>query len=301
MPTAAHTSLPPIRALLGAAIDYAGLFPPAELPLETVVHQYVGYRDGPDGWALGRLVVPVSRFGELEAVLAALPAPRPLVAISAVFDGRVVDDVDTVTRFSLLQGGSGPRVDAVEVRAADPAAARAVLAALPRRWRRYVEVSLERDPTAVLDVIAEAGAFAKVRPGGTTAAAFPPPELLATFIHEAARRRLAFKATAGLHHPIRGSYRLTYAKDAPVGTMYGYLNLLLASAITWGGGDPIHAREALLETDPAALWINGDAIAWRHGRFPTKVLKELRARFFHGFGSCSFTEPMEEFTLGPSR
>jgi len=287
--------------LLGGAIDYAGLFPPAELPLETVVHRYIQYRDGPEGWALGRLVVPVSRFEELEPVLAALSTPRPLVAISAVVDAGVGDPVGTISRFARRHGGSGPRIDAVEVKAGDADSARSVLAELPRDWRRYVEVSLERDPTAALDVIAEAGAYAKVRTGGTTASAFPPPDLLAGFLHEVARRRLGFKATAGLHHPIRGAYRLTYAPDAPTGTMYGYLNLLVASAIIWGGGDASHAREALLETDPSALWINGDAIAWRHGRFPTRVLKDLRARFLHSFGSCSFTEPMNEFTLGPSR
>src|SRR3954466_16148905 len=62
----------------------------------------------------------------------------------------------------------------------------------------YCEVAIEE-----LDAVSQAGCFAKVRTGGVTPDAIPSAETLARFIHECARRRLAFKATAGLHHAIR--------------------------------------------------------------------------------------------------
>ena len=51
------------------------------------------------------------------------------------------------------------------------------------------------------------GAFAKVRTGGLTAESTPSSEALADFLCAAASRRVAFKATAGLHHPIRDAVR----------------------------------------------------------------------------------------------
>ncbi len=58
------------------------------------------------------------------------------------------------------------------------------------------------------------GAYAKIRTGGLTPGAIPPAEPIAAFLEEAAARRLPFKATAGLHHPVRSLHPLTYAPNA---------------------------------------------------------------------------------------
>ena len=47
-----------LRALLAHIIDYAGLYPPAALPLPEVVQRYDCYRELPESWMLGRLVLP---------------------------------------------------------------------------------------------------------------------------------------------------------------------------------------------------------------------------------------------------
>lgn len=297
MPTSTSAPLPAVRALLASAIDFAGLFPPAELNMDVAVDHYLTGLTSADSWALGRLVVPVSRFPEFESSLSRIPAPWPRISVSALIGVGTADDVDTIERFNRKHVPDGARVDAVEVKAPSPGVARAVLAALPQRLNRYLEVSLGEVMPETLDVISAGGAFAKVRTGGTSPDAFPQPELLMAFLEAAALRKLPFKATAGLHHPVRGAYRLTYAKDAASATMHGYLNLFIASAALWGGGLPGQALQALLEEDASAFWINGDAIVWRDHRFPTGALREMRKAFVHGFGSCSFTEPVEELTL----
>ena len=45
-----------LRALLTGVIDYAGLFPPAKLPMDQALSNYLRYRDGPDAWMLGNFV-----------------------------------------------------------------------------------------------------------------------------------------------------------------------------------------------------------------------------------------------------
>ncbi|HYT90814.1 MAG TPA: hypothetical protein VEL76_19045, partial [Gemmataceae bacterium] len=60
---------PSLRALLSGIIDYAGLFPPAKLPLAEALRNYAGYRTEPDSWMLGRFICPAARLVELDPFL----------------------------------------------------------------------------------------------------------------------------------------------------------------------------------------------------------------------------------------
>ncbi len=302
--TSPPTSIPPvIRALLSGAIDYAGLFPPARLDMATAVARYLSHRASTDAWALGRFVVPVARLGELVAVTSAgAGGGAPLIPLTALIGAATADDVDAIEAFNRECSLNGARVDAVEVKAATEGVIRAVLAAIPGRWVRYVEIVALGDGTAgALDELARGGACAKVRTGGTSPEAIPTPERLLGFLEAAARRKLPFKATAGLHHPVRGLHPLTGDPEGPSGVMYGYFNLMIAAAILWRGGDRTLAREALLESDLAAFTINGDALLWHDLRFDGDALGRMRTEFFHGFGSCSFREPLEELPAWSGR
>src|SRR5579864_489573 len=54
-----------LRALLANLIDYAGLYPPAGLPLATVIENYQRYLTSPDRWILNRLVLPAAKLDEV--------------------------------------------------------------------------------------------------------------------------------------------------------------------------------------------------------------------------------------------
>jgi hypothetical protein len=290
------------RAFLNGAIDYAGLFPPAELSLPSAVGNYLAYRSGPDAWALGRFVVPVARLGQLERSLPGPDQPRDgPVPLSALVGPGTAEDVDTVEAFNRREMEHGARVEALEVRAASAGAARAVLAAIPRGWIRYVEVPIAEGIDPALDAVQAGAGFAKLRTGGITPDAFPAPERLLRTLQALGRRKLPFKATAGLHHPLRGLFPLTDGPDAPVAMMYGYLNILLTALILWTEGDPGRALEALLEENPALLCFENDALVWRDLRFDLPTLATVRKSFFHGFGSCSFREPLDLLPLAETR
>ena len=301
--TPASTSIPPVvRALLTGAIDYAGLFPPADLDMATAVARYVAHRASPDAWALGRFVVPASGLDALAAETRTHRHHAPLIPLTALIGAATAEDVDAIERFNRECTVNGARVDAVEVKAATDSVVRAVLAVIPARWVRYVEVvALGAGTGPSLDEISRGGAFAKVRTGGTTPEAIPTPDRLLDFLEGVARRKLPFKATAGLHHPVRGLHPLTGSADGPSGVMYGYLNLMIASAILWRGGDRTLAREVLLESEISSFTINGDALLWHDLRFEGDAIGRMRSEFFHGFGSCSFSEPLEELPAWSGR
>jgi hypothetical protein len=285
-----------LRALLAQLIDYAGLFPPAALSMADVAANYAGYRKSRDAWALGRVVVPVPRLDELSGVATPFVGPwEEPWRVSALAGEDAAHDADAIRRWNLRQGGRLV-ADAVEVRVSTVDEVRAVASALGDSMTVFVEIPVAEDPRALIGAIAEAGVRAKIRTGGVTAAAFPTAAQVARFIVRCAERDVPFKATAGLHHPLRGEFRLTYAPDAERGTMFGFLNAFLAAAFA-------HARQPLPEAsllqlleerDPSAVRFSDDAVRWRNHTLSTSELLDARATFAIAFGSCSFREPIDD-------
>lgn len=146
----------------------------------------------------------------------------------------------------------------------------------------YVEIT----DVALLDAIAEHGLRAKIRTGGVTVDAFPPIGDIARFLRACKEKGVAFKATAGLHHPLRCLKPLTYAADAPTGTMHGFVNVFLAAALLE------HAEAILSEEDAGAFAFEEEGAAWRGHRVATEALRTMRREFATSFGSCSFEEPI---------
>lgn len=232
-----------MRDFLASIVDYAGLFPPAQLGMAEAVREYARARSGPDAWALGRFVVPAARLDELRR--AGGPADWEL---SVLVDRRT--DV--------------PGARALETRASSP----------EQIWPSELPVFFEIPPTALelLKPIARVGGRAKIR-----CADVPPAPDLAGFLRACAAEGVAFKATAGLHHPLR--------HDAG----HGFLNLFLAAALARAGGSEEDLVRLLEERSREAFAFAPGEASWRERRIP---LGEAR-RFALSFGSCSFQEPMD--------
>ncbi len=287
-----------LRSLLEGSIDYAGLFPPASLELESALRQYAAYLDSEQSWALGRFVIRVARLPELEASAAGLmprrPSDRPwrLTTLAGLDSDR---DARTVGEFNCRHAADGaPAVsaDAVEAKADTVAAVDRLLGSVPDYLQAYVEIPIAHDPTLLVEEIAHHGARAKVRTGGVTSAAFPAAAGLARFIRVCAETHVSFKATAGLHHPLRGDYPLTYAPDSPRGRMFGFLNVFLAAAYARDGLEDADLQRLLEETSPSAFEVTDDGIAWRGRRLDLAAIRRAREQVVISFGSCSFTEPV---------
>jgi hypothetical protein len=285
---------PALRALLAGLVDYAGLFPPAELAMRPAVENYARYRGGPFHWALGRFVLPVSRFGEFgDATADLLPASGEPWRLSALVDvanfkSDLSEALDFDERHTL-----GACVDVVEIKASTPAIIDHAVAARAEGLEVFIEVPLDPDPAPLLDVIQVRGLKAKGRTGGVTPGSIPSSALVARFLARCTERGLDFKCTAGLHHPIRAPYALTYAPDAPRATMHGYLNVFLAAAFLQFGLPDAAATEILDETDLTAFRFSADGVSWRGNRLTTDQLARSR-RAALAFGSCSFDEPIAD-------
>ncbi len=285
-----------LRTLLNGIIDYAGLFPPASLSMTDAVTNYARYLQSPDRWALARFIVPVSRLDEFSTAVYALPPDlrNQTWHLSALVGNEVHADVEAIDQFN-ARFSRAPRsllIDTIELKASSVEAIHAL--SLPASLTAFVEIPIASNPEPLIEAIKQKGYRAKVRTGGVTADAFPSTHDLARFIFLCAKHQTPFKATAGLHHPIRASYRLTYAPDSPSGTMFGFLNVFLAGAFALDGMDENTLAELLSETDLNQIAFHQDSIQWRAHAISLSSLEHARAHFALAFGSCSFEEPMQD-------
>ena len=289
-----------IETLMKGTVDYAGLFPPASQDMRTAVHSYADYFSGPDAYALGRFIVPVTRLGEFEeSAKDLLPSggSKPWT-LSVLIGGDVSSAADQLIRFNDRHASNSPVghavIEIVELKAnsVDDIATQAQ--AIPQSFQAYFEIPLQTDVQKVVDAIARAGARAKVRTGGVTRDSFPTASELVEFMIACKRAGIRFKATAGLHHPVRGSYPLSYDEKSEASTMFGYLNLFVAAALIERGESAQRAVDALEETDESAFHFSDDGLRWRDVVFSTEELGAMRETFANSFGSCSFREPVDE-------
>lgn len=289
-----------IRTLLAESIDYAGLFPPAGLGMATAVDNYARYRMEPAAWALGRFVVPVSRLPEFEAAAARPLSENPTGSpwrLALLAGPDLAGDLEMIAEFNRRhsQPGAPPVLaDTIEVKASSVPDIEDIMHRIPPTLQAYIEVPIDRDPRDLLPAVRRLGGRAKVRTGGVTGDAFPTTGDLIRFLRGCIQAGLPFKATAGLHHPLRAEYRLTYAPESPTSVMFGFLNLFLATAFLKARGKETDAARVLEEGEPDAFQADDSGITWRNQRLDLNALSDARRLGITSFGSCSFTEPIAD-------
>jgi len=291
-----------VSALLRDLIDYAGLFPPASLDMVSAVANYDEYLRSEWRWVLGRFIVPVARLDEFKEALAGLQTLKPRSGfrnwrLSALLGPEVVDDMDRVRAFNARKADSRSArrfvIESLEVKVSAPEEIKQVAGIVPAGMKVYFEVPPSgRDDCMAM--IAHCGRRAKIRTGGETADKFPAPENVVEFIRLCAAANVPFKATAGLHHPLRSVHRLTYRPDSPSGLTHGFLNVFLAACFMWSGMDSKLAAQLLEEQSGAAFAFADDQVDWCGHRLTLREIAAARRNFAISFGSCSFTEPIED-------
>ena len=283
-----------LHALLHTIVDYAGLFPPAGLDMEEAVRNYAAYRGDAHAWMLGRFVVPVARLDEMTAAMRTVGAagPEHHWRVSALAGEDVQDDVVRIAAFN--ERNAGVVVDALEVKAATGRNVRRVAAVIPPGLRTYVEIPAADDPRELIGTIAETKLRAKIRTGGLAQEAFPPAEQVARFIRACYATSVGFKATAGLHHPLRAMQALTYEEDAPRGVMHGFLNVFLTAVFHYNGMTIADANAFMYRGTIEDVTFTDDSVVWRDYQVSRDELTTIRRRFAISFGSCSFREPVDD-------
>jgi hypothetical protein len=289
-----------LDVLLRGLIDYAGLFPPAAHNMTETVGRYARYRLGADADALGRLVAPAARLMEWEQAVAALPPAsrgKERWHLTALVSLPASRDLKTVAGFN-DRAASGhdfqARVDSIEVKVTSPDEVRHLASEIPAGLDVFHECLPASTLPQLLAAIGQVGGGAKIRTGGLLPGAIAAPEAVAQFVAGCVAASVPFKATAGLHHPVRAVHALTYEPDSPRALMNGFLNVFVAAALAHAHRlDAARLLPVLEETSPDAFAFSDTHLAWRHLSATVEQVAEARL-LARGFGSCSFEEPIAD-------
>ena len=312
-----------LRALLTGILDYAGLFPPAQLPLTQAIRNFARYRTEPEAWMLGRFIYPAARLAELTPFIAELFAVGPPLTIAALgrgghtrtefFTALDADLRDIATCRALH--GNRVMVDVLETRlppdgllpvvpshetrqmldetvaVIDAAGKLALFTEVPAgpHWREAAAETLTALGTLnarrALPEAAPPPVGFKLRCGGVEASAFPPVGHIAL----ALTGGVPLKATAGLHHPFRH-------RDSAIGvTMYGFVNVFAAGVLTHVYHlRPMEVEAIVLDETPANFICNDAGLRWGDWHVTTDEVRAARRQAVLSFGSCSFDESRDD-------
>lgn len=305
-----NTGITPFMTRL---IDYAGLFPPASLSLDSAIRHYATYQSGEDAWMLGSFVIPATRLTELKPYLTTFSEERPLL-LSVI--GRKSTDSE-----ECLETVQADLQAIAAFRALHPELINACVLELPlppvlptanllasiadqgqqQSLRVFCEVTVpfsdewQRQMLATIDMLAvhnrsqQTVIGLKLRTGGVLPEAFPTPEQV-TFVLAACRdRSIPMKFTAGLHHPVR-----MYRGEVKT-KMHGFLNVFFAGMLAHAHLLDVETITTILSDEEASSFsFSRDGLAWQGYSLSQERIKRLRESMLFSYGSCSFDEPRED-------
>jgi hypothetical protein len=234
-------------------VDYAGMFPPAKLPLADALENFQAYQHHEHAGYLSRFVIPVGQVPDLPS-----SARFPLTVL--------VKPAEINPSFQDLQA------DSIEV-PWDEQSLNLLEKSFPGKI--FIELDWRKPYDPQMAVLSKhTPRFGvKLRTGGVTPEAIPPSKAIAEFLLSAAQHKLPLKATAGLH-----------------GFLNFFCAGFLAFS---GRGDREAITNVLEDFSYEDFSFGEHSMRCGSFDFSTQEIEQLRSRWLLSFGSCSFLEPIE--------
>ncbi|HRE41954.1 MAG TPA: hypothetical protein PLG90_11530 [Ignavibacteria bacterium] len=309
-------------AVVEKFLDYAGMFPPAKLPLLEAFANYVKYAGDQYSWLLSRFICPANNLLQLADIIKLQfeDTNYPLrIAVlgkggESIKDYRneFLNDINNLKAFR-SRFKSNIYANVYEVRIPDQliiSKDEAQITEIVNFTISELEEKVGKDlkiyfegvnkadwdnsidlVTYILSNFKDEGKNIgyKIRLAGLTAIDIPTCRQLAVVLLNCLDRSLPIKATQGLHHPFRH-----YNEDVH-GKMHGFINLFTAAIIGNRHGVEGDVLIKILEDENADNFVfNDDMLVWNGYEVDMDWIKYGRDDVMHSFGSCSFDEPVSD-------
>ena len=301
------------QTFMSQVLDYAGMYPPANLPLEEAFKNFIAYQSDPNAWMLSRFVIPAKRLSELP------PFDEKISFTTLGRSGRDMDEflsnvnLDIADIRAFGDSCKAATVDMYEValpassltdkftandivtRAADALNKNGITVffeapfavAQDKPFGEGWEMRADKLLRALRKVKDKHVGF-KLRTGGVIADAFPSTEQIAWAIVQTREAGVPLKCTAGLHHPVRHFNTSVQTK------MHGFLNVFAAAVLAFAHGLSQVEVQAILEDEIFGNFVFDETgFEWNGLRVASPEIQKARL-FATSFGSCSFDEPKED-------
>jgi len=300
-------------------IDYAGLFPPAELDLSSAFSNYIKYISGNHSFILSKFICPVKLLPELRVICDKIPEFKFPVSLSLILSGGKDENTfkenfisDLKIREYFLDGNNSfIAADNFEYKIPESImedserlfslldfVSQTLKSSNGRKLKFFAETSLagdwKKNIKTATDIIEEHNekyqdTGFKLRTGGVTADAIPSSDQITYAVRHCLNRNLEMKFTAGLHHPFRHFDKSIGAK------MHGFINVFTAGIIAKRHNISDHDLKKLIEDENADNFKFTDTgFCWGGYEIENEDIHFARQTFVKSYGSCSFDEPVED-------
>jgi len=308
-----------LKLFLSKLIDYAGLFPPANLNLKYAFNNYLDYTvNSPYSWIMAKFICPASKLAELDKLIKVekieLTNQIPLSVLgssnvhSSEFLDSVSHDVKMISEFYGKYSGK-INIDAFEVRLPNDIFSisgddvlfemiKLTAEKLKKINIKPIQVYFEALPNENLTALAKAISIYnesggetgyKLRTGGVETSAYPPSGKIAFAIKTCGDFEIPMKCTAGLHHPIRRY------NDGVKTKMHGFINVFGAGILNVCLKLPEDVMKEILEDEDAENFhFSESSFGWKEYHVLASRIQEAREQFMISYGSCSFDEPVDD-------
>lgn len=288
--------VPGLQIFLDHIIDYAGIFPPAGLPLNKAFKNYLDYLDSPFNWMISKFLFPLNLLSEL-GILMKEPNKVSSVSISVITSAS---NLSSVSEF-IEKNKERAIVKSLEVRLPEDniidflldlvnqAAAiniRNLFCEAPVLSKLYLETVIK---TILQRTSNELEIGFKLRTGGVESSAFPSSEQIASVINLCRKNNVKMKFTAGLHHPVRHFSTEVNTK------MHGFLNVFAAGILSYTYNlNEKKLAEILNDESANNFKFSETGFSWKEYNVSLNEISISRKKFMTTFGSCSFDDPVND-------
>lgn len=300
-------------------LDYAGLFPPAKLPLLESLINYAAYTKHAQKDWLGRYILPCNKISaSMEIILAQnlfkknkhraefsiiLNTSENLINLNNIIaeDVKLISEMHNKLKEYI-------NIDSVEF--CPPKEAYLPnkilhfhtvlelytnqLTLLKHLKEIYIEIPFSENINEYVDILAKFNSknstkfSLKLRTGGVTPAQIPSAYHVAQAIRLSAEHLLPLKATAGLHVPIPNDNPEVGAR------LHGFLNIFSCLLLCYDNLLSITEMEnIILNYSYSDFNFTDKGLSIGNKFISNDTMNRLRNSFIKSFGTCSFLEPIE--------
>ncbi|WP_186648017.1 hypothetical protein [Fluviispira vulneris] len=310
-----------LKVFMNELLDYAGMFPPAQLSLEESLKNYAEYLSHEYEDMLGKFVLPANKIVETISFLNTHNSFSQVGKRKANFSiilstCKNFSDFPSILQkdfqnIKLLSKNFETSLDILSIEflpAEDILIANSnkrieeylsilfkQFSTLNKKIEYFCEIPLNDNFNKKINEIFEYNRSnsdnqvqIKLRTGGVKKDQIPSAKKIAQFISLCAQNKLGIKATAGLHVPIPNF-------NQEVGTvLHGFLNVFSSMMLLYKGGiTEEEIEEIISDYTYEDFKFSHDGLKIRNFLLTNKEIENLRKKYIKSFGTCSFLEPIE--------
>lgn len=308
-----------LNIFMQGLLDYAGLFPPANLPLQVSLKNFSEYYDHQQTNWLGKYILPVNKVDETISILNEHPLFSKLKN-KANFS-LIISNSETINDYSkilekditLIKKLTNQFEQTITLDSIEFAPPKEVFTTnntkliidtlnillekfsyLDKINQFYCEVRVLENLHEYIQTISNFNQkisnkiAIKLRTGGVTPAQIPPSIDIAKAIRVCAEQKIPIKATAGLHVPVPNDNPHVGAR------LHGFLNIFSCLLLCYDDLMSIENMENIISNYSYRDFKFTDSGLHVGNRYiSNQKMTELRKSFIKSFGTCSFIEPID--------